>query len=241
MTLAFDELEAPDSAFAGLDPRWKLAALVPAMLATAILQSLLMIGFVFAFSALLLAGARLPRRFVVPRLLALGLFLTPFMLVLPLLEGRDGLLAATRVGGKASAIYFFGLVLTATASFSRTVQAAQGFGMPRLVARVMLLSYRYVYVLADEFIRIRTALRTRGFRNRPNRTSYRVIGSVAGTMIVRGAERGERVAWAMRCRGFDGRCRSLAEFVTRRVDIAFLVTVVAVVGGALAFDFHIRS
>jgi cobalt/nickel transport system permease protein len=241
MTLAFDALEAPHSAFARLDPRWKLAALLPAILATALLQTLPMVGFVFAFSVLLLICARLPRRFLVSRLAALALFLAPFVIVLALLEGQEGLTAAIRVAGKASAMFLFGLLLTATAPFSRTVQAAQALGLPRLVARVMLLSYRYVYVLADEFFRLRTALRVRGFRNRASRHSYRVVGNVAGTMFVRGADRAEHVAWAMRSRGFDGRCKSLGEFATHRADVLFLTVACSVVGSALVCDIWMRS
>jgi cobalt/nickel transport system permease protein len=48
-------------------------------------------------------------------------------------------------------------------------------------------------------------------------------------LLVRGYERGERVGQAMRCRGFDGRFRSLTAFRTRPADVlAFAV----VVGGA---------
>jgi cobalt/nickel transport system permease protein len=50
-------------------------------------------------------------------------------------------------------------------------------------------------------------------------------------MLVRGYERSERVGQAMRCRGFDGRFRSLVSFQTRRADIAaFVLVVVGTVG-----------
>src|SRR5205807_3520409 len=98
--------------------------------------------------------------------------------------------------------------------FSRTMQAAESLGLPRLLARLALMSYRYVFVLADEFARLRTALRVRGFSNRANLHSYRTVGRVTGTLLVRGSARAERVAHAMRCRGFDGRFRALHDFQT---------------------------
>ena len=63
------------------------------------------------------------------------------------------------------------------------------------------------------------ALRVRGYRNRANLHSYRTIGAVTGALLVRGWERGERVGHAMRCRGFDGRFRSLSEFRTTAADV----------------------
>ena len=56
------------------------------------------------------------------------------------------------------------------------------------------MSYRYVFVLADEFVRLRTALRVRGFRNRADSHSYRTVGRVTGTLLVRGAARRARRA-----------------------------------------------
>jgi cobalt/nickel transport system permease protein len=96
--------------------------------------------------------------------------------------------------------------------------------------QLAVLTYRYVFVLADELGRLRVALRVRGYRNRMTRHSYRTIGHVAGTLLVRGAERAERVGQAMRCRGFDGRFRSLAAFRTTAVDVAAFV----LIGGGAA-------
>ena len=45
------------------------------------------------------------------------------------------------------------------------------------------------------------------------------MGQAAGTLLVRGYERSERVAQAMRCRGFDGCFRALATFRTRWSDV----------------------
>src|SRR5437868_4244073 len=83
----------------------------------------------------------------------------------------------------------------------------------------LVLTYRYTFLLAEELGRLRIALRVRGYRNRANLHSYRTIGHVAGTLLVRSHERAERVGQAMRCRGFDGRFRSLTAFRTRWPDV----------------------
>src|SRR5262249_17579757 len=108
--------------------------------------------------------------------------------------------------------------------------------VPGLLIRLILLSYRYVFVLADEFARLRIALRVRGYRNRANRHSYRTVGHVTGTLLVRSQERAERVEQAMRCRGFDGRFRSLAVFRTTVGDVVFFILVAGGSATILFFD-----
>jgi cobalt/nickel transport system permease protein len=82
-------------------------------------------------------------------------------------------------------------------------------------------------VVADEMARLRRALRVRGFRNRADAHSYRTVGQVAGTLLVRGAARAERVHQAMRCRGFDGTFRTLTTFRTKTLDIVTFMSLTA--------------
>src|SRR5205823_13583100 len=91
MTLAFDALDAPDSPLARLDPRWKLAALVMAGVFVSFLLSPAAIGAAGTGAMVLLLAARLPRRLLLARLGALALFLLPFLIVLPIIRGVDGL------------------------------------------------------------------------------------------------------------------------------------------------------
>jgi cobalt/nickel transport system permease protein len=240
VTLAFDALDAPDSPLARLDPRWKLASLLPALFAAAALRSPAPVAAALVLSLTLLLAARLPRRLVITRLGAFFLFLLPFLALLPLTRGRDGFAGAGLIAGRATAIIVLGLILVATAPFSRTVRAAEAMGVPVLLARLVLMSYRYVFVLADEFARIRTALRVRGFRNRPDLHSYRTVGRVTGTLVARGAARAERVAQAMRCRGFDGQFRLLTDFRTSPADVLFFVAVIALAAGLVAWDVGLR-
>src|SRR4029077_17601964 len=110
-----------------------------------------------------------------------------------------------------------------------TLKAAHALHVPGLLVQLLVLTYRYLFVLSSELARLRVALRVRGYRNRATRHSYRTVGHVAGTLLVRGYERAERVGQAMRCRGFDGRFRTLTTFHTRAADLlAFLVLLLAV-------------
>src|SRR5581483_9166972 len=99
-----------------------------------------------------------------------------------------------------------------------------------------LLAYRYAFLLADELRRLRVALRVRGFRARADRHGYRTLGHVVGAVLVRGADRADRVADAMRCRGFDGRFHTLTAFRTTAADVVSCLLVVAGVAALVLWD-----
>lgn len=251
MTLAIELPQSRHSPVGALDPRWKIAALVPAALLIGLLRdwrlSLAAFGMVFV----LVVAARLPWRWYLGRVLALAAFLLLFLawpvffpgegeptwdvgafsVSLPRAEHLLGVLA------RALAMVSLVLVVLATAPLADNLKAAHSLRVPGLLIHVTLLAYRYLFLIGDEFRRLRTALRVRAFRNRARVHSYRTIGQVAGTLLVRSHDRAERVAHAMRARGFDGRFRSLHGFVTRPRDVLFFLSVVGAAGGLLVLQF----
>jgi cobalt/nickel transport system permease protein len=236
MTLAFDPPPAADSLISRLDPRWRLAGLTIAAIAAAVPRTIPAAAVACAGATLLAVAARLPTRWVLRRYAALGLFLGPFVVLLPILQGGEGVRLAGLVSLKGLAVVTIALVLLGTAPLPTTLHAAQRLRVPRVLVQVALLSYRYVFVLTDELGRLRRALRVRGFRARPNRRTYQTAGHVVGTLLLRGAERAEGVARAMRCRAFDGRYRSLAEFRTRVTDVVFFVLMCLVAIAIISID-----
>jgi cobalt/nickel transport system permease protein len=248
--LPVEHLSPCDSLFARFDPRWKLAALVPAAATIAAMRSPAILTAALAIALLLSALARLPGRWFRMRVGALLFALLPFLIILPLTVDHggpsyqvagirlsiDGLVAAVALLCKTTAIFILMLILLASAPLHVTLRAAQRLRVPGLLVMLTMLSYRYLFLLLDELNRLRIALRMRGFRNRTSRHSFRTIGQVTGTLLVRGGERAERVTQAMRCRGFDGRFRALNEFRTSARDVVLFAVVVAAFAGLMAFD-----
>jgi len=241
MTLAFDPLPVVDSPLRRLDPRWKVVAVAVAVAAAAVVQTLSAAIAALAGALLLLVAARLPARWVLRRLGALTVTLGPLVALLAVVQGIDGLRLGLLLSVKATAIVAFGLAVLGTAPLPTTLHAAQALRVPATLVHIGLLTYRYVFVLADELDRLRRAIRVRGFRARVDRHSYRTVGHVVGTLLVRGAERAEGVAHAMRCRGFDGRYRSLTDFRTRAVDVAFFAGVFIAAVGIVVWDTLTRG
>ncbi len=233
-----------DSPLARLDARWRLAALLGAIAAVACLRTPPAAGLALLLALFLAGLARVDRRWFLARLFVILLLLLVFVAPIPLLSSlgfADSLAFAAALLGKALALFTLAAVLVVTAPVEETLKAAHALGVPGLLTQVVLLSYRYLFVLGDELARLRVALRVRGFRNRPNLHSYRTVAAASGTLLVRGHERGERVAAAMRCRGFDGRFRTLAAFRTRAADVLAALGMLLVAAGLVGLDWYWRG
>lgn len=250
MTLAFDVPTCQPSFVGRLDPRWKLAGLLVAAIAALNVHSCPPALAAFAGALLLAALARLPLGWYVRRLAASLVMFALFLAWLPLVvqSGDEtfeigfltlsltGLARLISLSAAIAAMISLMLVLLATTPIPCIFKAARALWLPRLLVLLTLLTYRYVFLLMEEFARLRTALRVRGFRNRADLHSYRTIGQVAGTLLVRSHERSERVGQAMRCRGFDGEFRALDDFRTAWPDVLAFTLIVGYAASLLAWD-----
>jgi cobalt/nickel transport system permease protein len=250
VTLNPEHLAPRDSALARRDARSRLAAFVLAIIGIALLRNL---GPAFAacgFALALVLIGRVPARWYRARVGLLLLALLPFLIVVPFTVDRGerlwewwrlsiteaGLIVAATLALKTLAIVTLALTLLASAPLHVTLAAAGKLGVPKLIVQLTLLTYRYMFLLFDEFSRLRIALRVRGFRNAMNLHAYRTIGQVTGTLIVRGSDRAEHVAQAMRCRAFDGQFRTLTTFKSTPADLLMFTLIVSVAGGLVAWD-----
>ncbi len=248
MNLALRHQPIPDSPLAQWDCRWKLAALFFAVGGTASLDHLAPAVAALALGLLLLTLSKLSAKWVRARLAVFALAALPFAIILPLtLEGpgwelfslsisERGLISGSAVFCRGLAIGSFVLVLVGTAPLHHTFTAARRLRIPGVLVLLALLAYRYTFLLNDELRRLRVALWVRGFRTRLARHTYHTLGHVVGAVLVRGSDRAERVADAMRCRGFDGRFHTLAEFRTQPHDVVFFLLAILTASGLVVWD-----
>lgn len=124
----------------------------------------------------------------------------------------------------------------ACSSLAQHANAATRLGAPSLLTQVLTMSWRYVFLLTDEWNRLRMALRVRGFTNRMNQHGRRAVGQALGAMLVRSHDRAERVGWAMKTRGFDGKFRSLDSTKIRLGDVAMVIAGIALGGVVIGWD-----
>jgi len=131
-----------------------------------------------------------------------------------------GHLTATREG-----LEFFGSVLlkswasvtaaallTATAPPFRLLEALRTLKVPAVLVAIVMLMYRYLFVLVDEAQRLLRARSARSASVGPHSGGSilwrgQVTGRMAGSLFIRTLDRGERIYLAMLARGYDGTSR----------------------------------
>jgi cobalt/nickel transport system permease protein len=108
------------------------------------------------------------------------------------------------------------IVLASTTDFPDLMLAMRAVRIPRLLVSIFGLMWRYLFVLADEAIRLIRARQARsGDSGQPGLKMggsipwrARTAGGMAGSLFLRAFERSDRIYMAMLARGYDGEARS---------------------------------
>ena len=216
---------------AGIDSRVRLGAALSFLVLLALLQSPGALAGALVASLAAACFARLPLRPTLRRMTAVEGFLIFLLVTLPLTVpgtalfhvaglpvSREGVLRAVTIIVRVNAGVLMASALLTTMGTMRLAAAMHGIGLPARVAHLFQLTARYNAVFHEEYTRLRRAMRARGFRAGSNRHSWRSLGHLLGMLVVRSAERAERVAWAMRARGFTGRFPAFEQSRLGRAD-----------------------
>jgi cobalt/nickel transport system permease protein len=208
-----------------LDPRFKIVSAVFLSVATAVSYRYQTLLSALVLSLLLAAAARLDAKTVFKRLAAVFGFLILIWLVLPVtFEGtplgrlgpltitRAGVVLAAQITTKSLAILILFTALITTSGFVAVGHALDRLHVPGKVVHLLLMSYRYIFVIEQEYQRISRATKIRGFQPGTNLHTYKTYAYQVGMLFVRAAARADRVYRAMCCRGFVGRFYCLSEF-----------------------------
>lgn len=116
---------------------------------------------------------------------------------------RDGWLLAIQILARATLALTAMITLTVTTPFPSILTALARLRVPATLVAVLTFMYRFTFVLADDLVRMRRAVRARTFRDRPIAQIQRVARLV-GLLLLRAFERAERVYAAMCARGWNG-------------------------------------
>lgn len=195
-----------------LDARVKLVcatALIVAILAVPVARNPLLAAYAALLLAVL-AASRLPAGWVLGRLAILA----PFLLLgtiaaLLLVPSPQALAIWMSVGAKCLLCLLATVLLAGTSTSADLLRAAQALHIPRTLTALSSFAITYLAVLADEAGRMLTAMRSRG-RMRGLRRRLHVGASLLATLMVRAAERADRIALAMVARGYRGTMPALA-------------------------------
>jgi cobalt/nickel transport system permease protein len=108
------------------------------------------------------------------------------------------------------------IVLATSTTFPDLMVAMRAVHVPRLLVAIFGLMWRYLFVFADEVLRlIRARLARSGEADEPGLKPggslswrARTTGGMAGSLFLRALERSDRIYMAMLARGYDGEVRS---------------------------------
>ena len=125
-------------------------------------------------------------------------------------------------------------LLVSTTPFAKLLAALRGLGAPALFMDLLALTYRYIFVLVDEGMRLRRAAVARGYAPRwlPQAA---IVGRLVGSLFIRSFERAERVYGAMRLRGYSSRMPTAAAPRLRATDALALIVFAATLAAARIF------
>jgi cobalt/nickel transport system permease protein len=206
-----------DSAIHRWAVRPKLLSLLTLMFAIALVRHLVLIPAVLAIVALLYLYSGLSWQYLLRRLPYPGVFIVAMVGLLPWVAGEtvlwewtiftlrlEGLQTAALIMGRFLAILTTGFILLGTTPFLDMLKALRSLGLPPLLTDMALLTYRYLFDIANQLATMRQAMRLRGYGllSQTLRRQWGWLASLFGSLLLRSYERSQRVYKAMRLRGY---------------------------------------
>jgi len=233
------------------DPRIRLVSATAYAFGVALFHEFPALAAALALSMVLLSFARLPLREVLKRLAVVNGLVVLLWLVIPftfpgealfrigpLLASRPGIALAAQITLKSNAILIAFIALVATMPLATLGYALNQLRVPDKIVHLLLMTYRYVFVLEQEYQRLMRAVKIRGFQPATNLHTYRTYAYVVGMLFVRAAERAERVQQAMLCRGFKRKFYCLQEFKADRGGLIFSLLMSAALFGLMVIELR---
>ena len=122
------------------------------------------------------------------------------------------------------------VVLAASTPFPALLAAMRAIHIPRLLVAIFGLMWRYLFVLADEALRLMRARAARSGQSTATGAKTggslawraRVTGGMAGSLFLRALERSDRIYMAMVARGYDGEVRTIPLPGLNRIQLTVL-------------------
>lgn len=159
----------------------------------------------------------------------------------PLSVSREGIILALAVSIKCNAILLCFLVLIADLSPPLIGYSLERLRVPAKLVFLFLFTCRYIHVIGEEWQKLQTAARLRGFTPRTSPHTYTTIGNMLGLTVINSIDRSKRIYEAMLLRGFTGTLHTVTELRPARGDFFFTALFFSVLACLLAADIYLRG
>lgn len=218
------------------DPRLRIVSIFALTFSVVLLYNLTLVITGMIFAIILIYISKIPFYFVLNHLKVVFVLILPFFIIIPFTVMGDGVEIA-RFGGitmsyrgiesvelaamiviKALTAVMLIFPMIGTSRIDITIKALEGLHLPNKLVQMFAFTYRYIFVLSDEFTRMERSLTSRGFKRRTNLYTLTTISKAIAMLFVNSYERADRVFYAMRSKGYAGKITTMHEFTLRRRD-----------------------
>jgi cobalt/nickel transport system permease protein len=225
-----------------LDPRIRVLSACVYSIVVALSRNFQVLTAAILVSIFLVLLARLSAREIFKRIVLVNIFILFLWMALPLtFHGSSaiklgpltlysaGIIMSAQITLKSNAILLALIALATTMNFSTLGYALNRLHVPDKIVHLLLMTYRYVFLIEEEYRRLIRTARLRGFRPGTNMHTYKTYACIVGMLLVRAAIRAEQVYKAMLCRGFKRKFYCLHEFNTGKKEWLFATALTGVI------------
>lgn len=217
------------SPFFRFDPRVKLVAIISLIVTLSLIKGLMPLVIALVFIVVLQLTSRIPIKHSA-RIFVLSL---PFIVVasgaLLLTSGwMPALAMALRITSSVLAL----ILLISTTPFFDVLWALRWFRVPYIICSLLLLTYRYIFVMMEELELMNMARRSRGFSLKGSLLSkdvFKTISFTAGMVLVRSHARSKDIYDGLVARGYHKEIRILRRPKVRPGDALLLLLFLGVI------------
>jgi len=159
---------------------------------------------------------------------------------------HEGIIAFVSILAKAWLSVLAATALVTTTTFPHLVAAMRSLKVPRVLVSIVSFMYRYIFIIADEALRLHRAREARsaspkGAAGGSVLWRARVLGGMIGSLFLRSYERSERIYAAMLSRGFKGDIRTMRSRDLGPGDLVTIGAFLAYLLGVLVLSLYQRG
>lgn len=237
-----DEIVNKNTLLYKFDPRLKIISLFLFSIFLAVFKSFCALFFALIISLIVVFCSKISFSDAVKRLFPVNFMIIFLWFFLPFTTGgeilyaknifaitKQGVMLASILTIKANAMMVIFIAFVASTPVSTTGQAMSQLGIPDKLVHLFFFTYRYIFVIYDSYIKLKTAMLIRGFVPGTNIHTYRSYAYLVGMLLVKSSDRAKRVHNAMLCRGFTGKFYSLRSFSIKKGDLAVFIIMLLVI------------
>jgi len=227
-----------------LDPRVKLIVALLFSIIVAVIDKYtpLMGALLFAIVGVIIA--KLKMKELISRLLVVNSFIFLLWLMLPftfpgekifalgsLGISQEGIKYALLITIKSNSIILVGIAFLSTSSIFNLIHSFSHLYIPDKLIQLFFFTYRYIYTIHSEYIKLHNAMKIRCFIPYTNPRTYKTYAYLVGIILIQSYDRSKRVYNAMLCRGFKGKFWTLNHFQLKKSDLLTGVVMISYIIG----------